>query len=55
MSRSARAKTITELRSRLCAFEDKMTRLLDLIEGEQVVTEQFIKECRFLVKPMGRK
>ena len=43
------------LTSRLCAFEDKMTRLLDLIESEQIVTEQFIKECRFLIKPMGRK
>ena len=42
------------LGSRCCALEDKLSKLLDLIESEQIVTDLFIKEARFLVE-VGKK
>ena len=40
---------LSDYASRRSDLEDKLTTLLDTIEGEEVVTAQFIKECRFLL------
>ena len=38
------------LSTRCCGLEDRLSKLLDLIESKKIVTKQFIKESRCLVQ-----